>query len=79
LEPGNQHHPFEPKHLADRIGIYELEECSMIKRLLFVIIVIVILSGVSGDWLARIPEIASSLWQQLMSIWTAIIAVSGST
>lgn len=48
----------------------------MIKKLILVVIVIAILSGVfGGDWISRIPEVAGTVWEHI----TRITAVSGST
>jgi len=52
----------------------------MIKKLIFIVIGIVILSRVFGDdWFSNSQDIASTLWHYIEIIYTSIIALSGST
>jgi len=41
------------------------------KKILLIIVVLVLLSGISTDWISRVSEVAGAVWQQFMSIWTA--------
>jgi hypothetical protein len=51
----------------------------VIKRILFVFVILVILSGFSGYWLNGILEVAGSLWDRIRSIITAAISMSDGT
>ena len=42
------------------------------KKILLIIVVLVLLSGISTDWISRVSEVAGAVWQQFMSIWTAV-------
>jgi hypothetical protein len=48
----------------------------MKKKILFIIIILVILSRLSGDLLNRILGAAGNLWEQIMNVLTSIITVS---